>query len=67
MPAQAALERARSSVLCRSRRADIVSLARTRWECQLAKLAQAIVPGPRLLILDEPTNGNPPARRRMID
>jgi ABC-2 type transport system ATP-binding protein len=34
---------------------------------QLAKLAQAIVHGPRLVILDEPTNGlDPPARRRMI-
>ena len=34
---------------------------------QLAKLAQAIVHGPRLLFLDEPTNGlDPPARRRML-
>jgi ABC-2 type transport system ATP-binding protein len=34
---------------------------------QLAKLAQAIVHGPRLLILDEPTNGlDPAARQRMI-
>ena len=34
---------------------------------QLAKLAQAIVHGPELLILDEPTNGlDPPARQRMI-
>ncbi len=34
---------------------------------QLAKLAQAIVHGPRLVILDEPTNGlDPPARARMI-
>ncbi|HXK59233.1 MAG TPA: ABC transporter ATP-binding protein [Acidobacteriota bacterium] len=34
---------------------------------QMAKLAQAIVHGPRLLILDEPTNGlDPPARQRMI-
>ncbi len=34
---------------------------------QLAKLAQAIVHGPRLLILDEPTNGlDPPARARML-
>ena len=34
---------------------------------QLAKLAQAIVHGPRLLFLDEPTNGlDPRARNRMI-
>jgi len=34
---------------------------------QLAKLAQAIVHGPKLLFLDEPTNGlDPPARLRMI-
>ncbi len=34
---------------------------------QLAKLAQAIAHGPKLLIMDEPTNGlDPPARQRMI-
>jgi ABC-2 type transport system ATP-binding protein len=34
---------------------------------QMTKLAQAIVHGPRLLFLDEPTNGlDPPARQRMI-
>ncbi len=34
---------------------------------QLAKLAQAIAHGPRLLVLDEPTNGlDPLARTRMI-
>jgi ABC-2 type transport system ATP-binding protein len=34
---------------------------------QLLKLAQAIAHGPRLLFLDEPTNGlDPPARQRMI-
>jgi len=34
---------------------------------QMAKLAQALVHGPRLLILDEPTNGlDPSARQRMI-
>jgi len=34
---------------------------------QLAKLAQAIAHGPKLVILDEPTNGlDPPARQRMI-
>lgn len=34
---------------------------------QMAKLAQAIVHGPELLILDEPTNGlDPAARQRML-
>lgn len=34
---------------------------------QLTKLAQALVHGPELLILDEPTNGlDPPARLRML-
>src|SRR5258706_318553 len=34
---------------------------------QLAKLAEAIVHGPGLIFLDEPTNGlDPPARLRMI-
>jgi ABC-2 type transport system ATP-binding protein len=35
---------------------------------QMAKLAQAIAHGPKLLFLDEPTNGlDPPARQRMIE
>jgi ABC-2 type transport system ATP-binding protein len=35
---------------------------------QMVKLAQAIVHGPQLLMLDEPTNGlDPPARKRMLD
>jgi ABC-2 type transport system ATP-binding protein len=35
---------------------------------QMAKLAQAIVHGPKLLFLDEPTNGlDPPARLRMLN
>lgn len=35
---------------------------------QMVKLAQAIAHGPRLLVLDEPTNGlDPPARERMIE
>src|SRR5262249_52727979 len=34
---------------------------------QMAKLAQAIAHGPRVLFLDEPTNGlDPPARQRML-
>ncbi|HKW03374.1 MAG TPA: ABC transporter ATP-binding protein [Vicinamibacterales bacterium] len=34
---------------------------------QMAKLAQAIVHGPELVVLDEPTNGlDPDARRRML-
>jgi energy-coupling factor transporter ATP-binding protein EcfA2 len=34
---------------------------------QMTKLAQAIAHGPKLLFLDEPTNGlDPPARQRMI-
>jgi ABC-2 type transport system ATP-binding protein len=34
---------------------------------QMAKLAQAIVHGPDLVVLDEPTNGlDPAARRRML-
>src|SRR5262249_17267781 len=35
---------------------------------QLAKLGQALVHGPRLIFLDEPTNGlDPPARTRMLE
>ncbi len=35
---------------------------------QMARLAQAIVHGPELVILDEPTNGlDPSARRRMLE
>ena len=42
---------------------------RTYWYGmkQMAKLAQAIVHGPELVVLDEPTNGlDPAARRRML-
>jgi ABC-2 type transport system ATP-binding protein len=35
---------------------------------QLAKLAQALAHGPKLIFLDEPTNGlDPPARQRMLE
>lgn len=69
LPEEAALERAHESLF-------YVGLGEARYRLvstyslgmkQLAKLAQAIVHGPRLLILDEPTNGlDPPARQRMI-
>src|SRR5436190_14413313 len=69
MPAKAALERAHEVLFyvglgeARYRELGTYSLGMR----QLAKLAQAIVHGPKLLILDEPTNGlDPPARRRMI-
>ena len=69
LPADAALERAHEVLF-------YVGLGEARYRMlgtyslgmkQLAKLAQAIVHGPKLLILDEPTNGlDPPARARMI-
>src|SRR5690348_17087497 len=69
LPSDAALERAHEVLF-------YVGLGEARYRLlgtyslgmkQLAKLAQAIVHGPRLLILDEPTNGlDPPARLRMI-
>jgi len=69
LPSDAALERAHEALF-------YVGLGEARYRTlgtyslgmkQLAKLAQAIVHGPRLLILDEPTNGlDPPARQRMI-
>jgi ABC-2 type transport system ATP-binding protein len=69
LPPAAALERAHESLFC-------VGLAEARYRelgtyslgmKQLAKLAQAIAHGPKLLILDEPTNGlDPSARQRMI-
>jgi ABC-2 type transport system ATP-binding protein len=69
MPPEAALERAHEALFyvglgeARYRSLDTYSLGMK----QLAKLAQAIVHGPRLIFLDEPTNGlDPPARQRMI-
>ena len=69
IPSEAALERAHEALFyvglgeARYRSVDTYSLGMK----QLAKLAQAIVHGPRLLILDEPTNGlDPPTRGRMI-
>jgi ABC-2 type transport system ATP-binding protein len=69
LPSEAALERAHEVLFyvglgeARYRQLGTYSLGMK----QLAKLAQAIVHGPRLVILDEPTNGlDPPARARMI-
>jgi ABC-2 type transport system ATP-binding protein len=69
LPAEAALERAHEVLF-------YVGLGEARYRPlgtyslgmkQLVKLAQAIVHGPQLLILDEPTNGlDPPARLRML-
>jgi ABC-2 type transport system ATP-binding protein len=69
LPAGAALERAHEALFyvglgeARYRNLETYSLGMK----QLAKLAQAIVHGPKLIILDEPTNGlDPPTRQRMI-
>jgi ABC-2 type transport system ATP-binding protein len=69
IPAKHALERAHEALFyvglgeARYRSVDSYSLGMK----QLAKLAQAIVHGPKLIILDEPTNGlDPPTRSRMI-
>lgn len=66
---EAALERAHEALFyvglgeARYRNIETYSLGMK----QLAKLAQAIVHGPRLLFLDEPTNSlDPPARARML-
>ena len=68
LPVGAALERAHEALFyvglgeARYRKVGTYSLGMK----QLAKLAQAIVHGPKLVILDEPTNGlDPPARQRM--
>lgn len=69
LPPDAALERAHEVLFyvglgeARYRKLGAYSLGMR----QLAKLAQAIVHRPELLILDEPTNGlDPPARSRML-
>src|SRR4029450_1859975 len=69
LPREAALERAHEALFyvglgeARYRKLETYSLGMK----QLAKLAQAIVHGPKLIFLDEPTNGlDPPARQRMI-
>src|SRR5919106_5496460 len=69
LPPEPALERAHEAFFyvglgeARYRKLGTYSLGMK----QLAKLAQAIVHGPRLIFLDEPTNGlDPPARARML-
>src|SRR5271154_3086722 len=69
LPAEQALERAHEALFyvglgeARYRKLGAFSLGMK----QMAKLAQAIVHGPKLVILDEPTNGlDPEARLRMI-
>ena len=69
LPAEAALEKAHEVLFhvglgeARYRELRTYSLGMK----QMAKLAQAIVHGPELVVLDEPTNGlDPAARRRML-
>jgi len=69
LPSGMALERAHEALFyvglgeVRYRKVNTYSLGMK----QLIKLAQALAHGPRLLILDEPTNGlDPMARQRMI-
>jgi ABC-2 type transport system ATP-binding protein len=69
LPSDVALERAHEALFyvglgeVRYRKVNSYSLGMK----QLIKLAQALAHGPRLLILDEPTNGlDPVARTRMI-
>ena len=70
LPRQVALERAHEALF-------FVGLGEARYRPlegyslgmkQMAKLAQALVHGPRLLFLDEPTNGlDPTGRKRMLE
>jgi ABC-2 type transport system ATP-binding protein len=69
LPAEAALEKAHEALFhvglgeARYRELGTYSLGMK----QMAKLAQAIIHGPELLVLDEPTNGlDPSARQRML-
>jgi ABC-2 type transport system ATP-binding protein len=69
LPPAQAIERAHEALFyvglgeARYRSVDSYSLGMK----QLAKLAQALAHGPKVLFLDEPTNGlDPPARERML-
>lgn len=69
LPPEAAMERAHETLFyvglgeARYRKLGTYSLGMK----QMAKLAAAIVHGPHMMILDEPTNGlDPPGRQRMI-
>ena len=69
LPSREALERAHEALFyvglneARYRKIETYSLGMK----QMAKLAQAIVHGPKLILLDEPTNGlDPPHRERML-
>lgn len=69
LPAREAMERAHEAFFyvglgeARYRKVGTYSLGMK----QLAKLAQALAHGPRLILLDEPTNGlDPEARQRML-
>lgn len=70
LPPKAALEKAHETLFhvglgeARYRQLGTYSLGMK----QMAKLAQAIIHGPQLVILDEPTNGlDPAARQRMLN